>query len=163
MQFTGTFLGVSPLATGHPLGLPAVQQKTLVDTKVQPVAQQSKTENDTGREGLPPKEFWRSLTGSPDPATHTAPPSIMQLKILAILDEQAERLDPATAKDGDPAAGTEAPDPAEPPDPDTAATAAAPGTTPGKADPVPATGPKGAEGYRTLERVSPRTGAQETP
>ena len=90
MLFTGANPAVSPLATGHPLGLPAVHEKTPVETRVQPVAKQAKAQNDPGNEGHPPAQFWRAVSGQPDPS-QPAPPSIMQLKILAMLDEQAAR------------------------------------------------------------------------
>jgi hypothetical protein len=37
----------------------------------------------------PPAQFWRRLNG-PDPASHIAPPSIMQIKISQMLDAQAD-------------------------------------------------------------------------
>ncbi|WP_092425472.1 hypothetical protein [Alloyangia pacifica] len=67
---------------------------------MQPVKEQSTTDTDHaadhatdhGTEGQPPAGFWRSLTGLPDPANHVAPPSIMQIRISALLEEQAEAL-----------------------------------------------------------------------
>ncbi|NDW57671.1 hypothetical protein G0P98_14290 [Yangia sp. PrR004] len=63
---------------------------------MQPVKEQSTTDTDQGGEygadGQPPASFWRSLTGMPDPSSHVAPPSIMQLRITALLEEQAEAL-----------------------------------------------------------------------
>lgn len=52
---------------------------------------------DPGADGTPelpmfgqaPDKFWRAARGEPDPATHIAPPSIMQLKISKLLEEQA--------------------------------------------------------------------------
>ncbi|MCA0998453.1 hypothetical protein [Alloyangia pacifica] len=96
MQFTGVPQVVAPLATGHPLGLPGAPVRTAEETKVQPVKEQSTTDTDQGGEygadGQPPASFWRSLTGMPDPSSHVAPPSIMQLRITALLEEQAEAL-----------------------------------------------------------------------
>ncbi|MBE9639405.1 hypothetical protein [Salipiger mangrovisoli] len=63
---------------------------------MQPVKEQSASDTDHaadhGTEGQPPASFWRSLTGLPDPANHVAPPSIMQIRISALLEEQAEAL-----------------------------------------------------------------------
>lgn len=115
MQLTGVPQVVAPLATGHPLGLPGAPVRTAEETKVQPVKEQSTTDTDHatdhGTEGQPPAGFWRSLTGLPDPANHVAPPSIMQIRISALLEEQAEALlkelrDKAIARM---AAGTPAP------------------------------------------------------
>uniref|UniRef100_A0A2A3JRR8 Uncharacterized protein n=1 Tax=Alloyangia mangrovi TaxID=1779329 RepID=A0A2A3JRR8_9RHOB len=87
---------VAPLATGHPLGLPGAPVRTAEETKVQPVKEQSTTDTDHGAdhgtEGQSPTGFWRSLTGLPDPVNHVAPPSIMQIRISALLEEQAEAL-----------------------------------------------------------------------
>ena len=96
MQLTGVPQVVAPLATGHPLGLPGAPVRTAEETKVQPVKEQSTTDTDHGADhgtdGQPPTGFWRSLTGLPDPANHVAPPSIMQIRISALLEEQAEAL-----------------------------------------------------------------------
>ena len=92
MQMTGISSAVAPLATGHPLGLPASPPSSAVETKVQPIAQQAQTGTDPDPGGEPPSSFWRGLTGLPDPAKHVAPPSIMQIRIAALLQEQAEQL-----------------------------------------------------------------------
>ncbi|WP_226621788.1 hypothetical protein [Alloyangia pacifica] len=96
MQLTGVPQVVAPLATGHPLGLPGAPVRTAEETKVQPVKESSTTGTDHSAdhaaEGQPPAGFWRSLTGLPDPANHVAPPSIMQIRISALLEEQAEAL-----------------------------------------------------------------------
>lgn len=47
----------------------------------------------TQRQEGPPAQFWRTLNGGPDPATHIAPPSIMQIKISQLLDAQAGSID----------------------------------------------------------------------
>ncbi|MCR8550141.1 hypothetical protein M4578_20145 [Salipiger sp. P9] len=80
------------MATGHPLGLPAVPDGPPTETKVQPVSEQAKTGADAGPSGQTPARFWRGLSGQPDPARHVAPPSIVQIKISAILEKQAEKL-----------------------------------------------------------------------
>jgi hypothetical protein len=59
---------------------------------VQPIAQQARTGTDPDPGGEPPSNFWRGLTGLPDPSKHVAPPSIMQIRIAALLQEQAEQL-----------------------------------------------------------------------
>lgn len=128
MQFTGVPPAVAPLATGHPLGLPAVPDGPARETKVQPVSEQARIGTDAETRGQPPADFWRGLTGLPNPAKHVAPPSIMQIKISAILEEQAARLT-HDAHMPEPV-GTGAEDGPQPPP-----TAAAPAET---ADPAPA-------------------------
>lgn len=107
MQYSGVSLAVSPLATGHPLGLPDVPARTSVETRVQPVSRQAKAGTDTANDRHPPAPFWRVLTDEADLKNHTAPPSIMQIKISAMLDEQAARLQESVAQ----ALPQEAPEP----------------------------------------------------
>ncbi|MBY6003649.1 hypothetical protein KUV62_07005 [Salipiger bermudensis] len=105
MQMTGVPSLVAPLATGHPLGLPAQPAGPAAETRVQPVAQQAQTGTDPDPGGQPPSNFWRGLTGLPDPKKHVAPPSIMQIKIAALLEEQAQKMVPSEpVPDGDSAA-----------------------------------------------------------
>ncbi|GGG87196.1 hypothetical protein GCM10011415_42140 [Salipiger pallidus] len=106
MQFPG-LSQTAPLATGHPQGLPAVNNQPPPVTKVQPVSELAKSgadpQSDPG--GQPPNSFWRTLSGMPDPSKHVAPPSMMQIRIARILEEQAKKLtneaDLATSPDSD--------------------------------------------------------------
>ena len=100
MQLAGPTLWTAPLATGHPLGLPGIQKPTPPHQRVQPTAQ-SRNPDATMSDGQPPAKFWRAASGEPDPATHLAPPSIMQIKISQMLDEQANEQaeDPPEADD----------------------------------------------------------------
>ncbi|SDJ00545.1 hypothetical protein [Salipiger marinus] len=100
MQFPGVPATVAPFATGHPSGLPAAPTPPARETVVQPASKPLPADPEPG--GLPPSSFWRTLSGLPDPRNHSAPPSIMQLRITAILDEQVEHLreaEPETATD----------------------------------------------------------------
>ena len=90
MQFPGVPAAVAPFATGHPTGLPAAPTPPARETVVQPASRPLPAGPEPG--GLPPSSFWRTLSGLPDPRNHSAPPSIMQLRITAILDEQVEQL-----------------------------------------------------------------------
>ncbi|EPX85611.1 hypothetical protein [Salipiger mucosus] len=85
-------MAVAPLATGHPLGLPATQERTSPATRVQPAAREAAADNNPGTGGQPPGAARRDASGDPDPEPHSAPPSIMQIKITAMLEEQAEAL-----------------------------------------------------------------------
>ncbi|GGA05423.1 MULTISPECIES: hypothetical protein [Salipiger] len=82
MQFTGVSHAVAPLATGHPQGLPATPDGPPAETRVQPISEQAKA--GTGSNDAP--------GGQPEPKAHTAPPSIMQIKISALLEQQARSL-----------------------------------------------------------------------
>lgn len=90
MHFTGPFTWAAPLATGHPLGLPRDPRKPAPQHRV-PATSQAHSSGDFPQ-GHPPAAYWRVLDGRPDPATHVAPPSIMQLKITQMLDAQASEL-----------------------------------------------------------------------
>lgn len=79
----------APVSTGHPFGLPETSAQTKSVTRVPAVTQQSSS--DTGMmQEKSPNQYRGSSSGQPDPETHVAPPSIMQLKISAILTKQAE-------------------------------------------------------------------------
>ncbi|MEN9060329.1 hypothetical protein [Ponticoccus litoralis] len=83
--------GISSLSAPQGSGDPALSSGAGADsterTKVLPVV--GMRDPETQRSAGPPAQFWRTLNGGPDPATHIAPPSIMQIKITQMLDEQA--------------------------------------------------------------------------
>lgn len=79
---------IAPLATGHPLGLPGAQKQPTPQQRVQPVSQSGSSATSADREHpviLPERK------DDPNPATHVAPPSIMQIKISQMLYEQASK------------------------------------------------------------------------
>ncbi|MCT4556983.1 MAG: hypothetical protein N4A61_02875 [Pelagimonas sp.] len=91
MQFSGLSLLWAPLTTGHRDGLPEVPNED--DKSVQKVAAAQEARNpelqlDSG--SAQPTDFWRVANGDPDPNSHNAPPSIMQIKITQILKEQED-------------------------------------------------------------------------
>lgn len=95
MQFPTIPAMLAPLATGHPYGLPADQRGTSLDKRVQPIGP-SQDSNTTSTRGEP-QPFLRASHGRVPAQTpqedHVAPPSIMQIKILQMLDEQASKID----------------------------------------------------------------------
>ncbi|MBO9467748.1 hypothetical protein J7443_21130 [Tropicibacter sp. R15_0] len=95
MQPTGPSLWIAPLATGHPHGLPGAKRPEKPTTKVQPLDQARNPDAALTR-GQTPGNFWKAVNGEPIPEEHIAPPSIMQLKISQILDEQAQELEATT-------------------------------------------------------------------
>ena len=64
--------------------------------------------------GQPPIQFWRTVRGEPDPATHVAPPSILQIRITQLLDEQTTPDRDAANGDDPPRGATAAPEQPEP-------------------------------------------------
>ncbi len=88
MQITGLPNWAAPQATGHPFGLPAAHRPPVPEKRVQPLKPFSRTDTAIP-ENLPPSEFWRGARGKPDPASHVAPPSILQIEISRLLDQQA--------------------------------------------------------------------------
>ncbi len=87
MQFLVPPLLSAPLVTGHPQGLPGDQPDPMEQTRVQPVSDARDPEARM-KEGQSPTQFWAAVNGKPDPDNHTAPPSIMQITISRMLDEQ---------------------------------------------------------------------------
>lgn len=81
----------APLATGHPLGLPGAQKQTLPHQRVQPVSQPQGSSASATRSDPVPHQVKTQAEADTDPATHIAPPSIMQIKISQMLVEQAVR------------------------------------------------------------------------
>jgi len=87
MQFSGLSLLSAPVTTGHPHGLPSDRQDPMEQTRIKPIADTRDPEARL-REGQAPSKFWSAVQGEPDPSSHTAPPSIMQITISRMLDEQ---------------------------------------------------------------------------
>lgn len=100
MQIAGPSLWIAPLATGHPHGLPGAKRPDKPTTKVQPLDQSRHPDAALARHHAP-EHFWKAANGDPLPDEHIAPPTIMQLKISQMLNEQAQDLQTATPKTAD--------------------------------------------------------------
>ncbi len=100
MQLTGPSLWIAPLATGHPHGLPGAKRQEKPTTKVQPLDQARNPDAALTR-GQTPGNFWKAVNGEPIPDDHVAPPTIMQLKISQMLDEQAQEMEAMASSDVD--------------------------------------------------------------
>ncbi len=87
-MLTGTTMGSSPLWTGQPFGPQAAQEQPNPDQWVPPITQARDPDAQLNH-GQPPTRFWRLVGGGPDPATHIAPPSIVQIRITQLLNDQA--------------------------------------------------------------------------
>jgi hypothetical protein len=109
MQVTATPLLTAPQLTGHPQGLPDVPRDPASETRVKPIADARDPEAGL-REGQAPAKFWRAVNGEPDPDANTAPPSIMQIAISRMLEEQAP---PTTVADAAESAADTGADPGE--------------------------------------------------
>ncbi|WP_150297803.1 hypothetical protein [Salipiger aestuarii] len=101
MQFTGVLPALAPLATGHPQGLPDPADGPPPVTRVQPVAEQADIGADPGTDREPPSEA-RQLQSRQTPE-RSAPPSVIQIRIAKMLQDQAEKL--ATDRQPPPAGG----------------------------------------------------------
>jgi hypothetical protein len=99
MQVSGLALYLAPWSTGHPQGLPEAQRKSNKVTKVQAIDEARNPELSLNAGGAAPTDFWRKANGDPDPNAHNAPPSIMQIKITQMLEEQALALEELNSED----------------------------------------------------------------
>ncbi|WP_141194889.1 hypothetical protein [Maliponia aquimaris] len=81
------------------------------------------------KDGQAPTQFWRAVNGEPDPSTHAAPPSIMQITISRMLDAQAPK--PDAAQEPEPAPPTTRVEAGQP------AHQTSPAETDPKAEPMP--------------------------
>ncbi|GGB24800.1 hypothetical protein [Allosediminivita pacifica] len=86
-MLTGTTMSSSPLWTGQPFGPQAAQEQPNPDQWVPPITQARDPDAQLNH-GQPPTRFWRLVGGGPDPATHIAPPSIVQIRITQLLNDQ---------------------------------------------------------------------------
>lgn len=119
MRISGPITSLAPLATGHTVGLPEPTPKTPPHKRV---SEPARAQTATGFEqGQKPADFWRAATGQPNPQTHIAPPSLMQLRITQMLDNQvkaqqetAEVTDPASPESTAQSDGPEADEPEAP-------------------------------------------------
>ncbi|WGW03797.1 hypothetical protein [Tropicibacter oceani] len=110
-------------------------------------------------DGQPPAQFWRAANGEPDPNKHLAPPSIMQIKISQMLDEQASEQaedSPEAEEPADAAAPDQARAPSDPAPDDLPAI----GSAASEKDPEPQSSPEGdalkpaREGYEQAANFS---------
>lgn len=110
MQVTKPPTLTAPQVTGHPQGLPGDRPAPDEQTKVKPIAD-ARNPDARLNDGVAPTKFWSAANGKPDPDANTAPPSIMQITISRMLDEQSPRKTaPApTDVDADSAPPTDAP------------------------------------------------------
>lgn len=88
MQLSGLSFTSAPQVMGQTRGLPAVEDKTVDVQKIKPILDARQPETQLGSP-QPPSSFWNTAQGKPDPRNHNAPPSIMQIKISQMLNDQA--------------------------------------------------------------------------
>lgn len=94
MQVSGVSNLGAPQGSDLPPGLPGDKAESIGPAQVlRPIV--GARDADTQRSEGPPARFWRTLNGGVDPSTHIAPPSMMQIKITQMLDEQAVALSEA--------------------------------------------------------------------
>lgn len=130
MQFPSLSQFLAPLATGHPQGLPAVQNEPARVSRVQPVKEQASTGTQAGTDQDPSSEFRQMV--AKQSSQRISPPSVMQIRIAQMLQDQADRMQsdsafaPSMAKPADPLPQTAqtpdepAPEPATTSEPETA-------------------------------------------
>jgi hypothetical protein len=85
MQIAGFTWFHAPLVTGHPLGLPQTRPATAPVLRVTPVTGSDSARHRT--EAAP--VIWHPVKGAQDQCRHTPPPSIVQIRISRILNDQA--------------------------------------------------------------------------
>ncbi|WP_149757520.1 hypothetical protein [Roseivivax sediminis] len=94
MQITTPAVPAAPIVSGHPFGLPGVPPRSPDPRRVEAATDSQTADNMPDRQpaaGSPSDKLEAALD---DPGDHVAPPSIMQLRISALL---AERSTPAPA------------------------------------------------------------------
>lgn len=101
MQISGNPTWAAPQTTGHPLGLPAAAQNIVKDTQIASAraASDSALGQGQGKPFLPGLPLKPPVQGEPT----VAPPSIMQIKISSLLQEQANARAEDTADSAEPA------------------------------------------------------------
>ncbi|WP_425074956.1 hypothetical protein [Sagittula sp. S175] len=87
MQLAGLSYLSAPQVTGHPLGLPGAPVKKPSIPEVQPILDSRRPETQLGSGS--PRTFYYAVQGEVDPVKHNPPPSIMQIKISQMLQDQA--------------------------------------------------------------------------
>lgn len=93
MQLAGLSYLSAPQVTGHPHALPGAPEKKPPLAEVQPILDARRPETQLGRNS--PRTFYFAVQNEPDPVAHNPPPSIMQIKISQMLQDQVvgEQLD----------------------------------------------------------------------
>jgi hypothetical protein len=92
MQLSGLATLRAPLTTRHPHGLPEARAGKSRDLRVQPMNDPRNPQAQLNAGRTPPTQFWRAANGEPIPNPQATPPSIMQIKITMMLEEQAQAL-----------------------------------------------------------------------
>lgn len=97
MKIPALAVAVAPLSLGSATGGQENDPTATSDPKrITPITKRGEPNVDM-RLGMTPESFWRTAAaGAPDPANHTAPPSVMQIRISQLLDAQASRLEEKT-------------------------------------------------------------------
>ena len=88
MQLSVLPLLSAPPVAGHAQGLPGERPEPPAPDRIKPILDARNPEARL-KEGLAPSKFWRAATGQPDPATGDVPPSILQIRITRLLEDQA--------------------------------------------------------------------------
>lgn len=88
MQIAGLSYSSAPQTMAQTIGLPGAGDNKHSVTEIQPILDARRPETKLGSADSP-LAFWNAVRGEPDPETHTPPPSIMQIKISQILQDQA--------------------------------------------------------------------------
>lgn len=107
MQITALTPQLAPLATGHPLALPA---RVSPATPAVPPAGDTDTAATGDQRGRPPMPPSNPEAILRNPEDHVAPPSIMQLKIAAMQNAAQDAESPAAAPEEDPMRGADTTD-----------------------------------------------------
>lgn len=93
MQPIGMIATHAPLATGHPFGLPEAKGEAPKATRIQPVVDLQK-KDDMQSDRHVPQLPWFGSKDDKEPVERPAPPSLMQIKITQMLNEQAREIAP---------------------------------------------------------------------
>ncbi|MDO6587267.1 hypothetical protein Q4543_17275 [Salipiger sp. 1_MG-2023] len=101
MQFPSLTQFLAPLATGHPQGLPAVQSEPARISRVQPVKEQASTGTQTGTDQDPSAESRQMVARQS--SQRISPPSVMQIRIAQMLQDQADKMQSESASAPKPA------------------------------------------------------------
>ncbi|WP_425038252.1 hypothetical protein [Primorskyibacter sp. S187A] len=91
MTLIGPPSAIAPLTSGHPLGLPQTDTARSSDFRIASVSKSAGSPN-TGTQNLPQERQQQRRNTPNDAEPKTTPPTILQLKINEMLEEQAEAL-----------------------------------------------------------------------